>query len=138
MDAKEPTPFSTIISIGNLGTDPANYTSKEVYIICALNTVAMVAIYVLNVLYKPFQVKVVQKVDEINISPGDFAVMVSNIPKDKTKDQIMEWLIIQEEGKICDINLCYDIKEPLKKLNRVEKLKKIVANYDKMKSTSYA
>ncbi|CAI2377353.1 unnamed protein product [Moneuplotes crassus] len=134
LDPEEPTPFSTIISIGNLGVSSNEYNSSKVYIICALNTVAMVIIYILNIAYKPLQLKVIEKVDEINISPADFAVMVSNIPKDKNKEQIMEWLISQEEGKICDINLCYDIKEPIQKLKKVEKLKKIVTNYEKMKS----
>ena len=128
----ESTPIAVVMSIGNLGVNPKNYESADVYITCALNTFVIFVIFLMNIAYKPIQVKVIQKVDEINISPGDFAVMISNIPTNKTKEQIKEWLIEQEEGTICDINLCYDIKEPIEKLKKVEKLKKILANYDEL------
>lgn len=123
VEHQETTPFAVSMSIGNLGRDPKKYESADVYVLIALNTIVIVIIFILNILYKQVQIRIVKKVDEINISPGDFTVMVSNIPKDKTRDELKDWLIKHEEGTICDINLCYDIKEPIEKLEKVNKLK---------------
>lgn len=123
VDKDEEAPFIISLSIGNLGKNPDNYISPEVYTMIALTTFTIIIIFLLHILFKPVQVKIIKKVDEINITPSDFTVMISNIPIDKTKDDIKEWLLTHQEGEICDINLCFDVKEPICKLRKVNKLK---------------
>jgi hypothetical protein len=55
---------------------------------------------------------------------------VSNIPKDKNKDDIKEWLLTHQDGEICEINLCFDVSKSIFKLRKVTKLKKFVLNYE--------
>ena len=58
-----------------------------------LNTLMILTIYILNMLFRPFQIRVIKEVDEMNITPGDFTVMMTNIPRDKNKEQISEWIL---------------------------------------------
>lgn len=123
VDEDEDPPFIISLSIGNLGKNSDNYKSTEIYVMIALTTLTIIIIFVMHILFKPIQTKVIKKVDEINITPSDFTIMISNIPLDKTKDDIKEWLLTHQDGEICDINLCFDIKEPIYKLRKVNKLK---------------
>jgi len=133
MSPGESVPFIIPLSIGNLGKNKNMYKSKDVNITIILNTVIICAILIMNILFKQYQKKVIRKVDEINISPGDFTVMVSNIPQNKTKDEIKEWLLKHQEGEIKDVNLCYNIKEEILKIDRVNHLKKILNNFNQFK-----
>lgn len=76
-------PFSVSFSIGNLGKSPENYFTANVNIMILLNSLMVLAIYIFNMIFKPFQIRVIKKVDEINVSPSDFTVMVLNLPKSK-------------------------------------------------------
>ena len=77
------TPFSVSFSIGNLGKSPQNYSETNVNVMILLNSIMIIIIYILNMIFKPFQVRVIKKVDEINVSPSDFTVMITNLPKNK-------------------------------------------------------
>ena len=92
--------FIAYISIGNFGTDSDEYKSAPVSVMILLNSLMILAIYVLNMLFRPFQVRVIKKVDELNLTPGDFAVMVSNIPKDKSKEDIKSWIWCHQTAEI--------------------------------------
>jgi hypothetical protein len=130
VDEGEEVPIFTTMTLGNIGKHPGDYSSTEIYIMISLTTLAIIIIFVLHIPYKLFQTKVIKKIDEINITSGDFTVMVSNIPKNKNKDDIKEWLLTHQEGTICEINLCFDVSESIYKLRKVTKLKKFVLNYE--------
>jgi hypothetical protein len=99
-----------------------------------LNSLMILTIYILNMLFRLFQVRVIKKVDEGNLTPGDFAVMVSNIPKEKSKEDIKTWIRCHQNAEICEINLCYDIKEAVDKLRKISKYKAILLNFDRFKN----
>ena len=66
----------------------------------------------------------------MNITPGDFAVMVSHLPYNKNKDEIIEWINrILNNVEVIQINLAYDISEVVAKLRKLDKFHKIKANY---------
>jgi hypothetical protein len=132
VDEGEEAPLFTTVTIGNLGNHPDNYSSTEIYIMISLTTLTIIIIFVLHIPYRLFQTKVIKKIDEINVTSADFTVMVSNIPKDKTIEEIKKWLLDHHEGEICDINLCLDLSESINKLRKVSKLKKFVLNYDQL------
>jgi hypothetical protein len=132
VDEGEETPLFTTMTLGNLGKNPDDYSSAEIYTMISLTTITIIIIFVLHIPYKLFQTKVIKKIDEINITPGDFTVMVSNIPKEKSIEDIKEWLLTHQEGEICEINLCFDVSESIYKLRKVSKLKKFVLNYERM------
>lgn len=123
MDPDESVPFIIPLSIGNLGKDSEYYETKETNIIILLNSITIFILFCLSSIFKQIQIKVVKKIDEENVSPGDFTVMVSNLPKQKSKDEIKEWLLQHQEGEICGINLCYDLKDSIEKIERITKLK---------------
>ena len=130
----EDAPFITYISIGSFGKDEDRYKSTEVNVMVLLNTLMILTIYILNMLFRPFQIRVIKKVDEMNITPGDFTVMMTNIPRDKNKEQISEWILDHaKDANIWEINICYDIKEAVSKIQRINKLKVILANFERYK-----
>lgn len=102
----KPEPFIIDVTIGNLGESESNYNSTEVNVMVLLNSLMILAIFIMYLIFRPYQVRIIKKVDEINVTAGDFTVMVSNLPKDKTKEQISEWILSHIEGAdIKDISL---------------------------------
>ena len=86
-------------------------------------------IYGSSIILKKHQSKVIKKIDENNITPGDFAIMVSNLPKDKTEVDVKAWIKSNLNGaEIEDISIAYDIKEIVGMINKVDKLKRILLN----------
>lgn len=66
-----------------------------------------------------------KKIDEKVISPGDFAIMVSNIPKSKSESEVKGWIqSLLPEAEIEEINFAYDIKEIVGKIRKLDKLKR--------------
>ena len=133
-DESDSAPFIVKISLGNMGRDEEQYKRVEVNVMVLLNSLVILAIYIMNMVFRTFQVRVIKKVDEINVTPGDFTVMVSNLPRDKSKEEIKQWILEHKNGNICEINLCYDIKVAVDKLRKINKLKAILVNFDRYKN----
>ena len=69
-----------------------------------------------------------------NITPGDFAIMLTNIPKDKTEVDVKMFIRMHlEKAEIEDVNLAYDIREIVKKIRKMDRLKRISLNPEKYK-----
>ena len=58
-------------------------------------------------------------IDENNLTPSDFTVMVFNLPLNVTKDELKQWLE-NEHGldRIMNIVYCYDINHVINKIKQ--------------------
>ena len=126
--------FQTELTLGNFGKSPSNHEATEIDSIIILNSAVILIVYILNFLFRNYQRSIVRKIDELNVTPGDFAVMVNNLPYDKTKNDILNWINeIDPDLIISEINLCYDIKKVIYKIRKLYRLNKIKSNFDKYK-----
>ncbi|CAI2383775.1 unnamed protein product [Moneuplotes crassus] len=121
--------FLSLFSIGSLGESPENYSDYEIDLLIGFGLATIILIYISAVLLKNHQSRVIKKIDENNITPGDFAIMLSNVPKDKTEVEIKIWIkSLLKEVEIENISIAYDIKQLVSKIKQCEKLKKALHN----------
>ena len=100
-----------------------------------LNTATILIIYLCNFFLRNYQRVIVKNIDEMNITPGDFAVMVGHLPYDKNKDDIKEWInSIVSNVEVIQINLAYDISEVVSKLRKLDKFNTIKTNIHQHKN----
>jgi hypothetical protein len=62
-------------------------------------------------------VKMASDLDHKEVTPSDFALLVRNIPKDMTKEKLIELLetrFVKGQVKVSYINMCYDITDMVK------------------------
>jgi hypothetical protein len=123
-EGEEPTYFA-YVSIGTFGNDPKTYDTPSAYTLVGLNTIMICVFYITIPIFRNIQGRMTKKIDEKVISPGDFAIMVSNIPKTKSEEDVKWWIIsLLPEAEIEEINFAYDIKEVVGKIRRIERLKR--------------
>lgn len=73
----------------------------------------------------------IRKVDEYNITPSDFAVNIKHLPRNKTKEDIKQWInTVMEDADIKEINLAYDISKVVQAIRRLNRLKTVKNNYE--------
>ncbi|CAI2379579.1 unnamed protein product [Moneuplotes crassus] len=121
---------SYIISttIGNHGKIPDNYTKWRVQVQVILNFLFIFVIAIASIFLRKTQNTIIREVDEQNITPSDFGVMISNIPKDKHPSDLKKWLAEKVPGiEIVYVNYCYNITEMVKATRKQNSLCQIRA-----------
>ena len=114
------------ISIGNYGAHYKYYEDTELIVWAYLNFGAILIILFLTNLLKRRQLKLEKLIDEKNLTPADFTVYVMGLPLDKTKQEVIEWFKEYDPTlEIAKVNYCYDIKEIVKKLRKLDKWQKM-------------
>ncbi|CAI2378511.1 unnamed protein product [Moneuplotes crassus] len=99
-------------TIGNNGNEPDNYIEWRVQVQAILNFLFIFVIGIASIFLRKSQNTIIREVDEQNITPSDFGIMISNIPKDKRPDELRKWLEAKVPGiEIVYVNYCYDITE---------------------------
>lgn len=100
------------MSIGNFGTDPNNYKLGGILAEAILNLIFIFVILFGSIILRRIQNKVINDIDEGNLTPSDFCVMVTGLPLDKTQEEVKEYLkSVSPQVEIVDVNYCYKIKE---------------------------
>lgn len=129
---------SSLFSLGNFGKDSKHYETLELNMIILLNSLMIFLFYISFLLLRNHQSRVIKKVDEDNLTPGDFAIMVSNIPKEKTEKDLKAWLQTHlYNAEIMNINFAYDIRSVISKIRKTDKIKAILADPKKSQSKFY-
>jgi len=84
---------STLVdtSIGNHGKSPHHYKGGFVTAQLVLNLLMIFSILIGTIVFKRLQNKRIAKVQENNITPSAFALMVKNLPLNKTKEEVKDW-----------------------------------------------
>ena len=119
------------LTLGNYGTDDNRYEDSSLNTVIILGIVTIVILYIMNFFFQNFQINIVNKIDEVNVTPGDFTVTVSSLPRDKNKEQIHNWMSSRLDNlEIKEINLAYDISTVVAKIRKLDKLKQIKNNYE--------
>lgn len=133
LDAGEDSTFVAGMSIGAHGKASENYEKEEVVWQQALNLVMIIVIIIGSIVLRQIQNKLVGEIDEKNVTPADFGVMVTNLPLNKTQDEVKEWLKgFYTDLDIVYVNYCYDIKEIVRivrKLTRFQQMKSFLQSY---------
>jgi hypothetical protein len=114
----------TDASIGNFGKGVDNYTDFHIDIVIILHTGFIGILFISSIIYRNIQLRVIKRLDDRNITPSDYTVMATNLPLDKNKEQIKAFLKSHfEDIEIESITLCYDIKDIIASLRKLDKLK---------------
>ncbi|CAI2369250.1 unnamed protein product [Moneuplotes crassus] len=124
-------------SIGNHGNDPDEYTSFEVQIQLVQNLAFIFVIIFGSIFLRSSQNQIINEIDEMNITPADFGVMISNIPKDKKEEDLKDWIQLQldKQVEIVYVSYCYDITQLVKitrKITKLQQAKAYVSSYRDM------
>jgi len=70
----------------------------------------------------------IKKMDEEQITPSDFAVLTSNIPRDKTEDELKEYLQSQHSAQnVKEVIYCYDIDKVISLIREKKKAEQVCA-----------
>ena len=125
----ESTPsYPTKMSIGNFGKDPDNYKLGGILAESILNLIFIFVILFGSIILRRIQNKITNDADETNLTPSDYWVMITNLPKDKTQEETKEYLEKVSPGiEIVYINYCYKIKE-------IVDISRKLMNFQNMKS----
>jgi len=114
------------MSIGNHGALPEEYDDQSIVAEQILNFIFIFVIIIGSIILRHFQSKVINDIDEKNLTPSDFGVMVTNLPLNKTQDEVRDWLkTFFEDLDIVYINYCYDIGDIVKVVRRITKLQEM-------------
>ena len=127
--------YPTKMSIGNFGKDSDNYKLGGILAESILNLLFIFAILFGSIILRRIQNKVINDIDEANLTPSDYWVMITNLPKDKTQEETKEYLEKVSPGiEIVYINYCYKIKEIVdisRKLMNLQNMKSYIESYRK-------
>ena len=126
--------IQTELTLGNFGRNSANHEATEIDIIIVLNSTVIFIVYILNFFFRNYQRNIVHNIDEKNLTPGDFAILADDLPRDKNKEDIRRWIsTIDEDVEVIEINQAFDISEVIYKLRKLDKFNKIKTNFDRYK-----
>ena len=125
--------FVAETSIGNHGLSKDEYRKASVTLQIALNSVLLILIFLGSILLRYLQIKLINEIDEKNITPSDFGVMVTGLPKNHDQDSVSEWFKTHfEDLEIVYINYCYDINEMVtlaRRLNNFNQIRSYLKAY---------
>jgi hypothetical protein len=137
LDAGEDSTFVADMSIGAHGSASKNYEKEEVIWQQALNLIMIIVIIIGSIVLRQIQNKLIGEIDEKNVTPADFGVMVTHLPLNKTQEEVKEWLRgFYTDLDVVYVNYCYDIKEIVRivrKLTRLQQLKSFLQAYKNKK-----
>ena len=97
------TSFVVKTSIGNHGVLRDEYRKGSVTSQVVLNLILMILIFLGSIVLRYFQQKVISDIDEKNLTPSDFGVMVTGLPLNKTQEEVEEWF----KGHFEDLEVVY-------------------------------
>ncbi|CAI2382738.1 unnamed protein product [Moneuplotes crassus] len=116
--------FLSRISLGEFGKYPSSSDKDNIGSISNLYLFLILLISVGIIGYKLYQNQTIKKKSKNHTKASDFGVIATNLTKDTSKDQIKNWLMKQNSHyEIVYIEMCKDIKDPVKITKRIDKLK---------------
>jgi len=131
------TSFIVKTSIGAHGALEKYYDREPVHVMESLNLIFIFVIIVGGLVLTYLQNKVVSDIDEKNLTPSDYGVMATNLPLNKTQEEVEEWLkTFFSDLEIVYVNYCYDIKDIValvRRLSQLQQIKSYLVAYKKKK-----
>jgi hypothetical protein len=91
-----------------------------------LNWMWIVAIIVCSIALRIWQQRLIEIVDDKNVTPSNFWVFVSNLPTDKTPEEVKTWIKgMYPDIQIAYVNFWYNVWKITRAEKRVKSLKKM-------------
>ena len=116
------------LSIGNFGALSSRYKDDKLIAEAYINSGVIIIVLVLGIILRRRQLRVVKYIDETNITPSDFTMLVSNLPLDKGKKEVAEYFkTVDPNLQLITINYWYNITGIIKRCREFDK-------YNKMKN----
>lgn len=135
--------FVVDMSIGNNGKHEDYYVRAPVTAMIILNVITIGLIIIGSIILRKLQNKVINDIDEKNLTPADFGVMATNLPLNKTQEEVKEWLKETfktrgdaEELDVVYVNYSYNIKDIViivRKLTRLQQIRAYLISYRRKK-----
>ncbi|CAI2372138.1 unnamed protein product [Moneuplotes crassus] len=112
--------FLVYTSIGNHGITASDFTkSSSINSIIVLNMIGTFIIFLGYRIYRCMSLRFASRIDEETITPSKFTVFATNIAKNTTKEEIIQYLQREHQAEgINNVILCYDISKPVKMLRQ--------------------
>ena len=115
------TSFVAEISIGSHGESKDEYRESSVTLQIALNSWLLILIYLGSIVLRCYQEKLINEIDEKNLTPSDFGVMVTGLPRHKTQEEVKDWFKSHfEDLEIVYVSFWYDIDDMVRVARRVK------------------
>ncbi|CAI2384536.1 unnamed protein product [Moneuplotes crassus] len=131
--------FATKLSIGNNGKNSEEYETGDVNIMIILTTILICVLFGTFIIFQRVQSKYLAQIDKEVVSPSDFAVMISQIPQDASKEELQDFIlkhIDSDQEHIREIIFCYDIEKETKEIKKIISLQRKFHNYELLYSTN--
>lgn len=90
-DAGENPTYVVEMSIGNHGKSTEYYRRSPIIIELVLNIIFILVILIGSIILRRLQNKVINEIDEKNLTPSDFGVMVTHLPVNKNEEEVKAW-----------------------------------------------
>lgn len=114
--------FSVKISIGNYGKYKDEYVKDGIRAQEVLNVIMIITIIIGSMILRHFQRKVADDIDEGNITPSDYGLMVTGIPLNKTQADVVQYFKgFFPDIDIVYVNYCYNVKDIVKAIREMTK-----------------
>ena len=128
-------PFIVNTSIGNHGKSEEEYDSGTIVAQQALTIIVITFIIFGSIFLRHYQKKVTNQIDESNITPSDYGLMVTGIPLNKTQLEVIEYFKgFRPDLEVIYVNYCYDVKDivrEVRKLTDLQQKKAYLLSYKK-------
>lgn len=114
--------FYVKASIGNFGKDKDAYVKDGIMAQEGLNVIMIATIIVGSMILRRKQRKFTYQINERNVTPSDYGLMVTGIPINKSQDDVINFFKkIFKDIDIVYINYCYDVKDKVKLARKIAK-----------------
>ena len=112
--------FPVKMSIGNYGKSSSNYNEGGILAESILNLFLVVALLFGSIILRRIQNKAISQLNEENVTPSDFWVMITGIPLDKEDKDVIEYFkTIDPDIEIVYVNYWYKIKQIVKASRKI-------------------
>jgi hypothetical protein len=102
------------------------YETYQIILQQWLNWMWIVVIIVCSIFLRIWQHRLIEIVDDKNVTPSDFWVLVSNLPTDKTPEEVKAWIKgMYPDIEIAYVSFWYNVLLIVKAENRLKSLKKM-------------
>lgn len=96
-------PFIVDTSIGSHGKREEEYEADNIIAQQVLTILMIISIILGSMFLRHYQKKVANEIDESNITPSDYGLMVTGIPLNKTQQEVVEFF----KGLYPDLDVIY-------------------------------
>ena len=116
-------PFIVDTSIGSHGKREEEYEADNIIAQQVLTILMIISIILGSMFLRHYQKKVANEIDESNITPSDYGLMVTGIPLNKTQQEVVEFFKgLYPDLDVVYVNYCYDVKDIVREVRRLTDL----------------